>query len=1390
MYIAETGEKDSCAVSKHVPTESELIEANSESEDHSSGLEDATDSMPTDRQQEAQADDNSEAAPHRDGPDIGNDVAVVLDERVGDSAMPTCQKSPPKASGTHPDCANPKGAASSSRHARAPLKEGDSEPDKDRSGTGAGAIPDTEATAQQQKRTAKKAPSEAQQRRDAGTTKHQGWGNGGITGTFPSADGSRESKHTTAEVTATKTELAGVIGENLSAGSDAGSDSDANGSEKLDASQELKTDEGSGDNSEKTEGCERNEPSKTPGSSSATCKEAKDEGEHNEHNEHNEAKNVKRRRYSLRCYSERHSQTADRTGRTRNDWSDAKKLCRKTEACGGAETTPLITVGNEQDKPPAEAYAGEGNLYSMLVKALRVLNATNFYRNRPHGLLPLDKLITAVVPRKGDGVVEGVPELKDEVKKSLAYFSELARRQLRPSAVPEINAKCEELHVLQSRIKESIGGTIAATKEKLDAVLRTLKDSTRGIETEALECTMLQEYEGVFEHGYKQVEIENTHMVRTLRQLTALLGKYLLYHKVEAKRRPSDAEATTRLASTLGTAALNEVKRRIKAHLTKHYPQRLLKRRRADDSPSSDGLQLATQDGAAAERQTPSKLSSGNTSSAAAAATRAGAGARNAKHEPAGSPPRTRNQTEPAEGVSDISDAEISDVSGDTEADGVAEPPPATGTAGSVTVVKELSAAPLVTLVYQPLCGCHVTPDGHSETCARYEIALGVLRELEVVASGNVVLECVSGLVPREDVLRVHSARYIEKLEEIVAGITPDGFAIIQSILSTGRNGLSEFDTFASAHSLEAAYGAAAAAEHGVDLALGGGVRRVFCCVRPPGHHAGREGQTENAPTQGYCLINNVAIAAVHARERYGAERVAVVDFDVHHGNGTQDILSGRPGFLFVSIHVYDNVEYFFPHTGSAAENVEGNILNVPVARFFPRSKYVETFRSKIIPALREFRPSLLMLSAGFDAHRNDPSNGLLLLEDDFYTITAALTEAADELGCPVVSVLEGGYDTRHRTNGLQRSLRAHLMALADVKPRRWCAVDHVPLTVGDLSCPPPAARETSSPQRPRARNPVLDEAYKNECQLRELVGFGRRRKHAARKKSTSAAERSTVTAEGGGAVEAGRMDVEAKSEPGTVGTCETVRKGIPADLPHTPLSPVAVKSEDGASEAPSSSGEVPPKRLSPSTGGGTQEDNLTSSGGAEQHAHDRAAASPSLQGEAVSTRDTTALQSASGTVEDGSGAPSGSRDFAGDRGATEGDKSDAKCGDGGAVLPSASTSGEQPNDSTQARREKPSGEPAASSEPPGTEGVAFADAASADAKERAGGVPTSGGVPDLAPPPPKMKITFTFTERKKAAADGKTHPPAHHLPSHGSRTKGSTQPPSHAGGHSSGKRH
>jgi acetoin utilization deacetylase AcuC-like enzyme len=285
-------------------------------------------------------------------------------------------------------------------------------------------------------------------------------------------------------------------------------------------------------------------------------------------------------------------------------------------------------------------------------------------------------------------------------------------------------------------------------------------------------------------------------------------------------------------------------------------------------------------------------------------------------------------------------------------------------------------------------------PGPHPERPARYDAVSEA-----VAASGAEVAEAPPAAL---DALRaVHDPGYLDALQRICA----EG------------GGALDPDTAVNAASYDAAVRASGAAIAAVDAVLAGEIRAAFTCGRPPGHHA------ERATPMGFCIVNHVAVAAAHARAS-GVERVAVLDWDAHHGNGTQAAFWGDPAVLYVSLHQFP----LYPGTGAASERGggegAGTTVNIPLAPGTGRDGYLEVFRTRALPALRDFDPGLLLVSAGFDAHRADPLTDLGLEAEAFATMTREL----HGIGAGPVMVLEGGYDL----TALRDSTAAVLAALAD----------------------------------------------------------------------------------------------------------------------------------------------------------------------------------------------------------------------------------------------------------------------------------------------------------------------------------------------------------------------
>jgi acetoin utilization deacetylase AcuC-like enzyme len=303
-----------------------------------------------------------------------------------------------------------------------------------------------------------------------------------------------------------------------------------------------------------------------------------------------------------------------------------------------------------------------------------------------------------------------------------------------------------------------------------------------------------------------------------------------------------------------------------------------------------------------------------------------------------------------------------------------------------------------VLIVTHPSSHRHVTPAGHPERVARIE---AVDRLLDTVPYDGLP-RALAPAADRVQLSRAHRSDYLDMLEER-APLT--GWASLDP------------DTHMCPETLDAAQHAAGSVIAAVEAVVSGRNAAAFCAVRPCGHHAERD------RAMGFCFYDNIAVGALHAVEALGLSRVAIVDFDVHHGNGTQDIFSEDGRVFFASTHQAP----LFPGTGAAHETGVGNIVNVPLRPNSGGKDMRLAYEGQILPALRHFAPELILISAGFDAHVNDPLANLNWMDSDFGWVTSEICKVAAEVcGGRVVSALEGGYDL----DGLTEGLRAHLDAL------------------------------------------------------------------------------------------------------------------------------------------------------------------------------------------------------------------------------------------------------------------------------------------------------------------------------------------------------------------------
>jgi acetoin utilization deacetylase AcuC-like enzyme len=305
----------------------------------------------------------------------------------------------------------------------------------------------------------------------------------------------------------------------------------------------------------------------------------------------------------------------------------------------------------------------------------------------------------------------------------------------------------------------------------------------------------------------------------------------------------------------------------------------------------------------------------------------------------------------------------------------------------------------MTTILYEhPVFLEHHVPQGHPERPDR--------------------LKALNALLEHENFRALDRREAPTANEDAVTLAHPESFLfeVIRSMPEEGVRQI-EADTHASPESLKAALTGIGGAMAGVDDVFAGRADNVFVASRPPGHHA------EHDKVMGFCLFNNVAIAARHAQKAHGAERVAIIDFDVHHGNGTQDIFQADPSVLYCSTHQMP----LYPGTGAKNETGVGNIVNAPLNPHDGSADFRDAVRSRVMPALHNFRPDLVIISAGFDAHHRDPLAQINLVGDDFDWITGQIMEVAGKYADNrVVSVLEGGYDLE----GLAESAGLHICRL------------------------------------------------------------------------------------------------------------------------------------------------------------------------------------------------------------------------------------------------------------------------------------------------------------------------------------------------------------------------
>ncbi|KYR02367.1 hdaD, histone deacetylase family protein [Tieghemostelium lacteum] len=384
----------------------------------------------------------------------------------------------------------------------------------------------------------------------------------------------------------------------------------------------------------------------------------------------------------------------------------------------------------------------------------------------------------------------------------------------------------------------------------------------------------------------------------------------------------------------------------------------------------------------------------------------------------------------------------------------------------NATPTRELLRERKVLAVYHTLCLDHNVPDEHPESPKRLSSVISAINELYQKFPEKIVIKNDPEEAQDKWILTVHSPDYLRQLDEITEKLdlneiralnAPDG-----ANSSTGGASLTinanqdqtgeceDGDTFISKLSLKAAKRSAGATISAIDHVFKGTVSSAFVAARPPGHHAGRDGLTSGTSSQGFCLLNNVCIGAKYAQLKYNLERIAIIDIDVHHGNGTEEIVANDNGFLFCSIHMFE--EGFYPGSGAASQSVNtleyqeeskplqqqqqlntnistnNNIVNIPLDPKSSAVSFLKAF-SIIIDRLNDYQPELLMISCGFDAHQDDHLASLCLTDENYIEITKQLRIVADRWAKGrIISVLEGGYNI----SALKQCTIAHLMSLYD----------------------------------------------------------------------------------------------------------------------------------------------------------------------------------------------------------------------------------------------------------------------------------------------------------------------------------------------------------------------
>ena len=295
----------------------------------------------------------------------------------------------------------------------------------------------------------------------------------------------------------------------------------------------------------------------------------------------------------------------------------------------------------------------------------------------------------------------------------------------------------------------------------------------------------------------------------------------------------------------------------------------------------------------------------------------------------------------------------------------------------------------------------HDTGPGHPECPERIP---SIINGLKRIQSKDLIWKDV-GSFDEKYIKLTHSEKYFEKIN--------------QSFPKEGLDFL-DGDTIVSKGSKKAAYDSVASIINAIDAIMNKEFNNAFCVIRPPGHHAEKE------QAMGFCIFNNVAVGATYLLEKYKLNKVAIIDFDVHHGNGTQDIFYNEKKVLYISSHQFP----FYPGTGSENETGKyNNILNIPLKAETSSKEFFDSYK-KVYDKLNEFKPEFILLSAGFDAHKNDPLANINLESKDYYTLTKEIMKIAKQIcESKIVSILEGGYNLA----AIQESAKYHVEALLEV---------------------------------------------------------------------------------------------------------------------------------------------------------------------------------------------------------------------------------------------------------------------------------------------------------------------------------------------------------------------